>query len=357
MKKVLIVGPLPYPVSGVSLANLIVKQLLENEKGFSVKEINTSYNKFEESLGKFSIKKSIHFVLINLKAFNVFGSDIVYITPGQTFFGVIKYTLFILIAFLTKKQLVIHIHGDYLHKEYQQLKGVKKLFFKFLLSKASKGIVLSESLIRNMSPFIPKENIYILKNFAEDFLMDNNIEKDYSSLKIVFLSNLMKEKGINDLLESLEMLEKNNIQYEARIAGNIDIVNKDSVNKKINSLVNAKYLGIVSGKEKLDLLHWSNVFVLPTYYSMEGQPISIIEAMASGNVIVTTKHAGIPDIVKNLQNGFFVEKRNPKSIYESFINIINNVDMESMANYNRSYFLENFTLESFKNKLIKILNE
>jgi hypothetical protein len=31
--------------------------------------------------------------------------------------------------------------------------------------------------------------------------------------------------------------------------------------------------------------------------------------------------------------------------------------MESMANYNRSYFLANFTLECFKNKLIKILNE
>jgi hypothetical protein len=41
---------------------------------------------------------------------------------------------------------------------------------------------------------------------------------------------------------------------------------------------------------------------------MEGQPISILEAMGLGNVIVTTKHAGIPDVCGN-KNAVFVDKK------------------------------------------------
>jgi len=40
---------------------------------------------------------------------------------------------------------------------------------------------------------------------------------------------------------------------------------------------------------------------------MEGQPISIIEAMASGNLIITTKHGGIQDICSDM-NALFCKK-------------------------------------------------
>ena len=52
------------------------------------------------------------------------------------------------------------------------------------------------------------------------------------------------------------------------------------------------YHGVVSGANKA-----SDIFVLLTRYPNEGQPISILEAMGNGMLIVTTDHAGIPDIV------------------------------------------------------------
>ena len=56
---------------------------------------------------------------------------------------------------------------------------------------------------------------------------------------------------------------------------------------------------------------------LPTYYPMEGQPISIIEAMGFGNFIVTTNHAGIPDICCK-KNSLFVQKGDSKSLFRAF---------------------------------------
>lgn len=51
---------------------------------------------------------------------------------------------------------------------------------------------------------------------------------------------------------------------------------------------------------------------MPTRYPNEGQPISILEAMGNGMFIITTDHAGIPDIV-GTENGI-VLKTNAKAV-------------------------------------------
>ena len=210
--KILLIGPLPNPTTGVSLANKVVYDGLKKRKNYRIDAINTSYNKFEEDLGAFSISKAWFFLKLNFFSYKIFRFDVVYITPGQTFFGVLKYALFILLAKLLSKEIIIHVHGNYLGKEYHLLKGAKKKIFKALVSTVSKGVVLSESLRSNMLPFTNEENIYVLYNFVQDnnFINKHAFSKKLldNELKIIFLSNLMEEKGIFDLLEALLILEK-----------------------------------------------------------------------------------------------------------------------------------------------------
>lgn len=52
-----------------------------------------------------------------------------------------------------------------------------------------------------------------------------------------------------------------------------------------------------------------------TRYPNEGQPISILEAMGNGMMIVTTDHAGIPDIVEDGVNGIIAQKFVPLNPY------------------------------------------
>ena len=355
--KVLLIGPFPNPITGVSLANNTVKNVLDNSNIFTTTIINTSYPIFQDEVGKFSIKKLFFFIKINFKAYKVFKSDIIYITPGQTFFGVVKYAMYILLASVLKKELVIHLHGNYLGLQFQELKKIKKRIFYFLISKFNKGIVLSKSLINNLTPFIEKNNIYTLNNFAEDYLVDEKSPKEIKILKIVFLSNLMKEKGIIILLNALKELEKKNIPYEAKIAGNIDEKIKDEILKKIDSLNFTSYVGVVYNKDKKDLLDWSNIFVLPTFYKMEGQPISILEALATNNVVITTNHAGIPDVIKDKINGFIVKKKDSESIIDVLIFLNKNKSkILEICKTNKLYFANNFTIKRFSNQIVKILS-
>lgn len=355
-KSILIIGPFPEPTTGVSLANKVVCDILKEQSDYKVGVINTSYSRFDEAVGKFSFHKLFFNLSFYPKAYKLFSHKTIYITPGQTFFGVVKYTVFILVSALLRRDIIIHVHGNHLGNEYKTLTGIKKKLFYYLLSKTTKGIVLSASLKDNMTPFISENKVHVLPNFAEDYLRKAPSKKSFEKIQIIYLSNLMEEKGIFDLLDALALLEENKVPYEARIAGAIDYTQKEEIEKRFSTLNNTTYVGIVKGNEKTELLHWGNLFVLPTYYKMEGQPISILEAMATGNVILTTRHAGIPDVVIEGKHGRFFEKKNAKELYTSLAYFNGNKDkISEISQSNKIYFKDNFTRLQFKERLLEIL--
>lgn len=358
MKKVLLIGPFSPPITGESLANDVILKNFSKDLNFKIDYINNAYPVFNEKLGKFSFLKTWFYIKQYIKFYKILKTQTVYLTLGQTFFGVIKYAPYIIFSKCLNKEVIIHIHGNYLRTEYESLKGYKKGIVKKVISTANKGIVLSESLKPNLNKFIQEQNIYILPNFVENYLIEPliNLEniKDTNSLKILFLSNLMIEKGILDLLNALEMLNKKGINYEAKIAGNIDNSIKEIIIKKISENNSVKYLGVVLGNEKKNLLHWSNVFVFPSYYKLEGQPISLLEAMATGNIVLTTNHAGIPDVFSSL-NGFYFNKQNPYDLAKKLQFVEENLlALKSKMIHNCKYASSSFTEEKFINSLKKI---
>lgn len=357
MNKILLIGPLSPPINGVSACN--DKIISKNDEDFQVKYINTADVNFSERLGVFSLKKMLITTKKYFFIYKVINVNVVYITIGQTFFGVIKYLPFLLFSKLLGKKRVLHIHGNYLKTEFENLKGFKKAFFKFTIKLANSGIVLSKSLKENLTPFLKEKNIHVLPNFVDDEIFNISVKdienKNFSTLKILFLSNLMREKGILDLLDSLKILEENNVTYEAKIAGNIDVTIKELVLRKIKNLKGAVYLGVVKGNQKKEILLNSNVFVFPTYYKMEGQPISLLEAMGFGNIIITTNHAGIPDIVTE-ENGFFIKNKSVDDISERLITLSETLsDHQKISLNNHKYIKEQFSEKKFLSSLRIIL--
>ena len=356
-KKIVLIGPMPKPINGVSICNELIAEKLKN---FKVNTINTAGKTFKEDLGKFSFQKFFSGIKPYIHLGKILSSDIVYMTIGQTFFGVLKYFPFFITSKLLNKQIVVHIHGNYLGKQYSELSGYKKNIFKNILKMSNKGIVLSENLRPNLTPFLSNKNIYVLYNFVEEILYnlsENEIKnKKTDKLRIVFLSNLMTEKGILDLLNALQILYEKNIDFEAKLAGNIDLSIKKQVLDLIEQNPNVQYVGVVRGKAKKNLLLNANTFVFPTYYTMEGQPIAILEALVTGNIVLTTKHAGIPDIFSE-KNGIFIQKKSPDDIAEKLIKISQELNSyKPMMINNHSEAKKKYSEKEFLNKLAKIFN-
>ena len=359
--KILIIGPFPPPISGVSIANQVMSKGLQ-KKNWKVDKINSEYSvNITHEHGQISFRK-FYFIKTYLLVGKVLFSKIIYITIGQSYFGVLKYLPFILVAKLGRKKLVVHLHGNHLLKEYNALKGLKRIIFHKIISMFDYGIVLSESLRKNFEPFLKKEAVFELHNFFEASLIlppEKLIpQKNYSELRVVFLSNLIKEKGINVLLEAVIKLKSKGINIQLKVAGNT--IKENDLSRYFNTLDGVDYVGVVHGKEKQELLLWSTVFCLPTYYKMEGQPISILEAMAMGNLILTTNHAGITDVCKE-QNAVFCEKESIEDLankLEELVDDQNQIRKKGLLNmqYANSSFTEELFIENANKILLQCIN-
>jgi polysaccharide pyruvyl transferase WcaK-like protein len=125
-------------------------------------------------------------------------------------------------------------------------------------------------------------------------------------LRILFLSNLIESKGYPEYIEALELLsDYNGLPIEAKLCGKLVAKSfeqrfsslrmvEDWIQNKIDTINLSKRIKVewvrgAFGEEKARLFAASHVFILPSRYSVEAQPLVLIEAMASGCAIITTE--------------------------------------------------------------------
>jgi glycosyltransferase involved in cell wall biosynthesis len=100
-----------------------------------------------------------------------------------------------------------------------------------------------------------------------------------------------------------------------------------------------QYFGFVSGAQKIHLLRNADLFCFPTYYENENQPVNLIEAMAFGLPILTTRWRSIPEIFPVDYPGL-VDVRSPEQI----ANVLPALVTGEAGHSFRQIFLRNFTL-------------
>lgn len=88
----------------------------------------------------------------------------------------------------------------------------------------------------------------------------------------------------------------------------------------LNDIVS--FEGWVSGDKKINLLNKVDAYILPSYH--EGLPISILEAMSYSLPIISTNVGGIPEILKNGENGFIITPGDKDAIYRAILELMNN---------------------------------
>jgi glycosyltransferase involved in cell wall biosynthesis len=101
-----------------------------------------------------------------------------------------------------------------------------------------------------------------------------------------------------------------------------------------------KHFGFVSGDEKCRLLREADLFCFPTHYLGENQPVNLIEAMAFGLPIVTTRWRSLPEILPPDYPGL-VDTQSPAQI----AGLLLRVAAMDLAVPLRETFLRRFTIE------------
>lgn len=181
----------------------------------------------------------------------------------------------------------------------------------------------------------------IINNYIDEKLIKKN--KLNNKFKILFIGRLTKVKGFLDLIkignELPELI--------------IDVVGSGERFENLNKNINL--IGNVSHDKILEYYDKSSILILPSY--TEVFPMTILEAMARGLVILASDIPGMREIVKEGRNGYLFPPGDVEKMKEIILYLKNNPKEVERISKNNLKDIWKFTAERQVSKYIKVYEE
>lgn len=362
-KKILFIGRFAPPMHGASKMNGLYFESSLVNKNFKLKKVKINCFENLQEMGKVNLKKffGFFFVFLNLlKELIFFRPDLIYFETAVKGFAFYRDSFYVLLCKLFRKKIVFAFHGKGI-KKFMGKSNFKIKYYKFIFRK-TKAILLSSLLYNDVSSFLKKENVYYLGNGLIDELKKGDLEKikknkfNSKKLKLLYLSNMIKEKGALDVLEICDYLKNKKINFECSFVGKFDNENfEEEFNSELKRLKLEKkcfYLGPKYGEEKKDLFLNFDFLIFPTQYKTECYPVVILEAFMCGVYVYSYDNGAIKEIISK----DFLGKVFPMGEFEKIAK-----DLIKKKSINRlkirEYFMNNFEFENAEKKLNEILLE
>lgn len=162
-----------------------------------------------------------------------------------------------------------------------------------------------------------KIQVHIAPNFIDSPNECNISPKSYK--KVAFVGNLIPTKGLFETVKAVASLENDTTLFIAG-PGTDSVINtiKEIAGYKLDK--NIHLLGCLPNNKAVELINSVDIISLPSYYIWEAFPISILEAMSRGKIVISTNRAAIPDMLTAIDGskcGMLVEEKSVDSVKEA----------------------------------------
>ncbi|WP_142785586.1 glycosyltransferase family 4 protein [Changchengzhania lutea] len=237
-------------------------------------------------------------------------------------------------AFVNPKcPLVVKEHGSdtyFCYLDHRKVKYKNKFLEKRALKKAN-GIIS----VSNFTGKLTNELMGLNKSFTA---IPNSInaslfkpkERDGKTLTILYFGTLIRKKGLFELPEIFNLVNKSNTEVKLLLVGkdSMDIQTGSSSTWELmkplfneSSIKKVDYLGTVAHFKIQNLINDATVCVFPTF--AEALPISWLEAMAMEKAIVASNIGWANEMIANKKEGFLVHPTNHKQFAERILELLN----------------------------------
>lgn len=369
--------------SGQTASTTLIKDLLSEDDRFNFIDIYL-YPIARKNLF-FSVLKWLYLTIFTIRPlFKIFLSKepILYINVGQSYYSFLRilwwYFPFKLIR--RNSKVVMSLNG-YSFVNWKNT-DIKSCIFKKLLNSSNcvtvvgdlqKEKLLKKGISKEILMTVP--NSIDVKPNNKDFILKKHRNKDKEKINILFLSLLVEKKGFPEYLEALEIVAKKDPKFpvDAILCGPITrtmycsrfksiseaelwIDNKINQINKLSNSFSVRWIKGAKDKHKKELFDKADIFVLPTFYPNEAQPLVLLEAMATGSAIITTKAGEIPSTLSS-ETAIILDHVSPESVSDGILKYLTNpqlMEKNSLDSY--LLFQNKFSLEIYKNNWIKIFS-
>jgi colanic acid/amylovoran biosynthesis glycosyltransferase len=160
-----------------------------------------------------------------------------------------------------------------------------------------------------------------------------------ATLRLLSICRLVEKKGLATAIGALALLR----QSHPNLAWSYEIGGEGPEEKNLRELVKAaklenyvSFLGPLQHEEALMRIRQSDVLLQPSVTApngdKEGIPVVLMEAMAVGTIVCSTRHSGIPELVEDGVSGLLSDEHNEYHLAENIKRIATGeVDLAEMA--------------------------
>ena len=358
----------------------------ETDRGLTCYHVNARVSKELEDIGDFRVGKLFLLFGYCLQAIWChfrYGVDAMYYVPAPGKPSALyRDWLVMLLCRPFYKKIILHWHAAGLAKWLETHVQIRSRAFTFnRMKNADLSIVLSEYNRADAAKLFPRR-VRVISNGIPDPCPDfdqtilprrkarlaarkklaggqeltaadrENAGPDPQRFKVLFLAHCTREKGLFDSLKAVALAnqrqeeQRSPLSFELMVAGNFvdqeERAEFDRMTAALDVRKTVHYLGFVSAAKKDEVLREADLFCFPTFYQNENQPVNLIEAMAFGLPILTTRWRSIPEL---LPPGYtcLVDIGSPGQVAEALLTSLTAETAESF----REIYLQNFTLEQY----------
>lgn len=181
-------------------------------------------------------------------------------------------------------------------------------------------------------------------------------------INILTVGRLVEKKGIEYAIQAEASITHKypNLDTKYRIGGDGPLKTKlKALISELNAEEQIKLLGILRDDEVKSLMMQSDIFLLPSVTSQEGDqegiPAVLMEALATGMPVISTYHSGIPELVADGKSGFLVPERDVDALVEKLGYLVEHPELWSkMGRFGREFVEKHYDIKKLNQRLVEI---
>ena len=290
MKVLHFIFPITGPNNGVKVISNHIRNSIFNDLTLKINVINTAQAEEFSNFGKFRFKKVFHFFKLFKKLLSIHSGDMVYVNVTPRGFAFYRDFLILYCCSLRTSNITAHLHANGLEKK---INGYNKFLFRKL-----KIIVINKDQKKKLDKLA--FNTFLVPNSLPDYFEAGPpIYPLDEEMKLIFLSNISKEKGIDRLERIAEIVSANNLKCRMNVFGGaLTITDKDKIDELNSNYGFLNYHGPISLESiKYSALSNNDVLLFLSDENYEVYPLVYIEALMAGVPILTTKQIISEDFI------------------------------------------------------------
>ena len=235
------------------------------------------------------------------------------------------------------------------------LKFILRTFIKRIFNKSFKEIIFQnvsdKEIFLKFSSYSGKTSLIE----GSGIEIDNYAKKESyqkEKLKVIFVSRLLRDKGVNEYIELTKNISKPNIDFY--LAGEIDTGNPNSISandlEDIKNKGNIKYIGSINVEE--ELFNYDISIIMSKY---EGFSRILLESLYVGLFCISNNIPGT-EWLKEFHNGLLIKNNNLNDISEVINNFNEYEFSKANAESNREIIKKKYTTKIISNQYNEIYN-